>query len=89
MHPLLTIPDNPYDPIRIIYASFSEFLLSCERAGRFYIDTDLVHANIARGCLAHMKIWHTTRLAVTMELEEFEKYVACNWATNCSRIVKH
>lgn len=87
MHPLLTIPDNPYDPIQIIHASFSEFLLSRERAGRFHINSSLVYAGVARGCLAYMKGWHTIRLGVATGLAEFEKYVACHWATSCCQVV--
>lgn len=69
MHLSLTIPDNPYDPIPIIHASLSVFLLI---PGRFHTDTTLPWANITRGYFGYMKAWHTIRFMDT-ESEEFKK----------------
>ena len=42
--------------IRILHASFRDFLLDRSRSGEYYIDPSMMHAEIAQLCLSHIMV---------------------------------
>jgi hypothetical protein len=42
--------------IRMLHASFPDFLLDRSRSGEYYIDPSMMHADIAQLCLSHIRV---------------------------------
>ena len=42
--------------IRMLHASFPDFLLDRSRSGEYYIDPSMMHAEIAQLCLSHIRV---------------------------------
>ena len=47
----LLLSQGPNDPIRLLHATFREFLTSRERAGKYFIQLQFGHYTVARGSL--------------------------------------
>ena len=53
--------------IRMLHASFPDFLFDRSRSGEYYIDTSMMHAEIAQLCLSHIEV-HESEDCVTCTL---------------------
>ena len=50
--------------IRMLHASFPDFLFDRSRSGEYYIDASMMHAEIAQLCLSHLEV-HKSEGCVT------------------------
>ena len=52
LHSVLSIPQSPRSPVRLLHLSFRDFLLDPEKKGNiFWVDETLAHARMATHCL--------------------------------------
>jgi hypothetical protein len=56
MHSLLDVPDLPTESIKVLHASFGDFMFNKDRARRYYIKKEESHADMTHGC-AHILKW--------------------------------
>ena len=54
MASLISWDRREIDPVRILYASFGDFLLDASRSGAFTIDTNIAHAEMTCHCLRYL-----------------------------------
>lgn len=78
MHPLLDVPATDKIGIHIIHASFPDFLINHERAGKFHVDSERFHKHIAHSCLKFMQSWTTPGTD-----QYTTRFVFHNWVRYC------
>jgi hypothetical protein len=54
----IAIPLNPHEPVRLLHKSFSDFLLSSDKAGTSYYraDEQEMHYKLAKNCIRRMEL---------------------------------
>ena len=60
--------------IRILHASFPDFLFDWSRSGEYYIDNSMIHGEIAQLCLSHIEVHKSGACVKCTFLASFTDY---------------